>query len=74
MDGEFGVSRCKILHLEWISDEVPPYRTGNYNQSLEIEHNGRQYERKNVHLNIYIHMSICMTGSLCGKAEVDTTL
>ena len=22
MDWEFGVSRCKLLHLEWISDEV----------------------------------------------------
>ena len=21
MDGEFGVSRCKVLHLEWISSE-----------------------------------------------------
>ena len=22
MDGEFGVSRCKLLHVEWISNEV----------------------------------------------------
>ena len=22
MDQEFGVSRCKLLHLEWISDEI----------------------------------------------------
>ena len=22
MDWEFGVSRCKLLHLEWISNEV----------------------------------------------------
>lgn len=22
MDGEFGVGRCKTLHLEWISNEV----------------------------------------------------
>ena len=30
MDGEFGVSRCKLLHLEWISNEVLLYSTGNY--------------------------------------------
>ena len=27
---EFGISRCKFLHLEWISDEVLLYSTGNY--------------------------------------------
>ena len=25
MDGEFGVSRCKLLHLEWISNEILLY-------------------------------------------------
>ena len=29
MDGEFGVGRCKLLHLEGISNEVLLYRTGN---------------------------------------------
>ena len=41
MDWEFGVSRCKLLHLEWISNEVLLYSTGNYIQSLRIDHNGR---------------------------------
>ena len=41
MDWEFGVSRCKLLHLEWISTEVLPYSTGNSIQSLEREHDGR---------------------------------
>ena len=30
MDWEFGVSRCKLLHLEWISNEILLYSTGNY--------------------------------------------
>ena len=30
MDWEFGVSRYKLLHLEWISDEILLYNTGNY--------------------------------------------
>ena len=41
MDGESGVGRCKLLHLEWISNEVLLYSTGNYIQSLGIEHDGR---------------------------------
>ena len=41
MDWGFGVGRCKLLHLEWISNEVLLYGTGNCIQSLGIEHNGR---------------------------------
>ena len=32
MDWEFGVSRCKLLHTEWINNKVLLYRTGNYIQ------------------------------------------
>ena len=41
MDGEFGVNRGKPLHLEWISNEVLLYSTGNYGQSLGVEHDER---------------------------------
>ena len=41
MDGEFGVRRCRVLHLEWISDEVLLHSIGNYIQSLGIDHDGR---------------------------------
>ena len=41
MNWEFGVYRCKLLHLEWISNEILLYSTGNYVQSLGIEHGGR---------------------------------
>ena len=30
MDWEFGVSRCKVLHLEWKIKEILLYSTGNY--------------------------------------------
>ena len=30
MDWEFGVSRCKLLHLKWISSKILLYGTGNY--------------------------------------------
>ena len=41
MDREFRVGRCKLLHLEWISNMVLLYSTENYIQSLGIEHDGR---------------------------------
>ena len=66
MDWEFGVGRCKLLHLEWINNGVLLYNTGNYAQSLRVECDGREYEKKSVY--------ICMTGSLCCTAEIDTTL
>ena len=39
--GSLGFSRCKLLHLEWISNEILLYSTGNYVQSLGIEHDRR---------------------------------
>ena len=41
MDWEFGVSRCKLLHLERISNEVLLYSTESYIQLLVIKHDGR---------------------------------
>jgi len=40
MDWEFGVSRCKLLHLQWISSEDLLYSTGNYIQSLVMKNDG----------------------------------
>ena len=44
MDYEVGVGRCKLLHLEWISNELI-YSTRNYIQSLGINHDGRKYKK-----------------------------
>ena len=41
MDSGFGVGRCKLLHLEWMSNEVLLYSTGNYNQSTGTDRDGR---------------------------------
>ena len=34
---ESGVNRCKLLHLEWISNEILLYSPENYIQSLMME-------------------------------------
>ena len=41
MDWDFGVSRCELLHLEWINIEVLLYSTGNCIQSLGVDRDGR---------------------------------
>ena len=38
---EFGVGRCKLLHLEWISNKDQLNSRGNYTQSPGIDHDGR---------------------------------
>ena len=40
MDGELGVSRCKLFHLEWISSEVLLHSTGSV-QYFGRDHDGR---------------------------------
>ena len=40
MDRDLGISGCKLLYLEWISSESLLYSTGNYIQSLVMEHDG----------------------------------
>ena len=49
MDGEFWVGKWTLLHLEWISNEVLLYSTGNYIQSLGIEHGERWYEKNYIY-------------------------
>ena len=45
-EGEYGVGRCKLLHLEWVSNGILLYRQGNYARSLGLDHDGRQYKKK----------------------------
>ena len=45
MEWEFGVSRCKLLYMEWINSNVL-YNTENYNQYPMINHNGKKYLKK----------------------------
>ena len=49
MDWESRVGRCKLLHLEGINNKVLLYSTGNYISSAEINHNGKEYFKKNTY-------------------------
>ena len=53
MHWEFVVSRCKLLHIEWM-DKVLLYSTGNYIQCPGINHNGKEYKKECIYIYIYI--------------------
>ena len=46
MDWEYGVSRCKLLYIEWINNKVLQYSTGNYIQYPVINHTGKEYKKR----------------------------
>ena len=50
MDWEFGISRCKLLYIEWINNKVLLYRTGNYIQPPGIIHNGKYKKKKRMYI------------------------
>ena len=51
MDWEFGISRCKLLYIEWTNNEVLLYSTGNYIQYPVRNHNGKECEK-----DVYVHI------------------
>ena len=57
MDCGVGNSRCKLLHIEWINNNVLLYSAGNYVHYHVINHNGKEYEKEYTHTHI--------TESLC---------
>ena len=65
MEWEVGVSRCKLLFIEWINKNVLLYSTENYIQYPMINHNGKEYKNR---------MYTCITESLCCTADINTTL
>ena len=51
MNGEFGISRCKLLYTEWITNKVLLYNsTGNYVQYPVINHNEKEYEKEHIYM------------------------
>ena len=52
VDWDVGVSNYKLLHMEWINNKVLLYTIGNYIQYPMINHNGKEYEKKNVYTTV----------------------
>ena len=63
MHWEFAVSRCKLLHLEWVSNEVLLYSTRNHIQSPAIDLMGDNMRKRihiYTHICIYVHDSVTL--------------
>ena len=54
MGWEFGISRCKLLYIEWVENKILFYSTGNYVQYPVRKHNGKECEKKYTYIYIYI--------------------
>ena len=76
MGGEFGVSCCKLLHLEWISNGILLYSTGNDVISWGRTWWEMVWEKKCVCvcIYIYIYIYIYISGMLSAHWASDTLL
>ena len=50
MEREFGISRCKLVYIEWINNKVQLDGTENYIQYLVTNHNGKGYKTECIYL------------------------
>ena len=58
IDWEFGISRCKLLYIEWINSKVLLYSTGNYIQYSVINHNRKQTKKKKLPVSGSVTLNI----------------
>ena len=52
MDWEFGVIRCKLLHLEWINNKVLLYSTGNSPQYCVMTCMGKESKKEWIYVYV----------------------
>ena len=48
--GSLGISRCKLVYIEWINNKVLLQSTGNSIQYPVIKNNGKQYEKECIYV------------------------
>ena len=71
MEREAGVSRCKLLYIEWVNNNME--KIDNYIQYPRINQNGK--ENKNcMCVCIHTHTHTHITESFCCTAKINTTL
>ena len=47
---EFGVSRCKLLYIGWISNKVLLFSTGNCTRYPAINHKRKECEKDHIYV------------------------
>ena len=78
MDWEFGISRCKLVHIEWTENMVLVGSTENCIQYPIINHNEKEHEKEYIYVCVCacvcVCVCVCVTESLCSTAAINTTL
>ena len=72
MHWEFGISRSKLLHIEWINQKALLYNLRNHIQPPVINHNGKEYEQECVCVCVCVCIHTHMIESLCYAPEINT--
>ena len=70
MDWEFGVSRCKLVYIEWLNNKVLLGNTENYFQYLVIYHMENNTEKEKVGASLvvqWLRISLAMQGTRVGS-------
>ena len=69
-------SRCKLLHLDWISNGVLMCSTGNYIQFPGINHNGKElfFKKQGVFFKKRIIKPLCCTADISIILQINYTL
>ena len=52
LEWEFGISRCKLVCIEWINNKVLLNSIGNNIQYPVINHNGKEYEKECIYIYV----------------------
>ena len=50
---DFGISRCKLLYVEWINHKILLYSKGSIIQYPVINNNGKEDEREYTYVCMY---------------------
>ena len=70
MDWEFGISRSKPLHREWMS-KVLLHSKGNYSQFPTINHNGKEYEKEHIYRCKSLFYTVEINTTWCYTSETE---
>ena len=75
MDWEFGISRCKLICIEWVN-KVLLYSTENYVQHPVINHNGTENEKECMYIYVgsgsVVKNLPAMKETACSAGDVDS--
>ena len=70
VDWEFGISRSKLLHSEWIN-KVLLHSKGNNIQFPTINHNRKEYEKEHIYRCKSLFYTVEINTTLCDTSETE---